>query len=47
MDDTEVRLACLGMAVSNAGNPNHVQKAREYYAFVTESEAVEIDKSAP
>jgi hypothetical protein len=36
MNDTEIRLACIQAAVATAGNPNHVQQAREYYAFVTE-----------
>jgi hypothetical protein len=37
MDDKQIRLACLDAAVRTAGNPNHIQQAREYYAFVTEA----------
>lgn len=36
MNDTEIRIACVQAAVATVGNPNHVQQAREYYAFVTE-----------
>jgi hypothetical protein len=37
MDDKQLRLACLDAAVRTIGNPNHIQQAREYYAFVTEA----------
>lgn len=36
MTDTEVRIECIKAAASTPGNPNHVQMAREYYAFATE-----------
>ncbi len=39
MDDAEIRLRCIDAAVRTVGNPNHVNQAREYYAFVTESPA--------
>ena len=45
MNDIEVRIECIKAAASTPGNPNHVQMAREYYAFATEGkEAVEAPK---
>jgi hypothetical protein len=39
--DQAIRIECVKAAVATVGNPNHVQTAREYYAFVTEPNAVE------